>query len=146
SISNADCGMARTDGCLLPRIGMDPCEPRNTRCAATIPSKKRFDELGRNHPGNARGGGPMSLAIARKIADAVLYEGYVLYPYRPSSLKNQFRWQFGIVAPPSWDGDPSFMQTECKIEPQGSPLLDVIIRFLQVQQKTTEWDEGIERV
>ncbi len=88
----------------------------------------------------------MSLAMARKIADAVLYEGYVLYPYRPSSLKNQFRWQFGIVAPRSWDGDPSFMQTECKIEPQGSPVVDVVVRFLQVQQKTGEWDEGVERV
>ncbi len=87
----------------------------------------------------------MSLAIARKIADAVLYEGYVLYPYRPSSLKNQFRWQFGVVAPRSWDGDPSLMQTECGIEPEASPVLDVVVRFLQVQPKTNEWDEGIER-
>jgi hypothetical protein len=88
----------------------------------------------------------MSFELARKIADAVLYEGYVLYPYRSSSLKNQFRWQFGVVAPRSWDGDPSFMQTECLIEPGGQPLcLDVTVRFLQVQQKTSEWDEGIER-
>jgi hypothetical protein len=87
----------------------------------------------------------MSFEMARKIANAVLYEGYVLYPYRPSSLKNQFRWQFGVVAPRSWDGDPSFMQTECLIEPDGSPVVDVTVRFLQVHPKTSEWDEGIER-
>jgi len=31
--------------------------------------------------------------IARQIADAVLYEGYLLYPYRASARKNQIRWQ-----------------------------------------------------
>jgi hypothetical protein len=87
----------------------------------------------------------MSFAAARKIADAVLYEGYVLYPYRPSSLKNQFRWQFGVIAPPAWADDPSFMQTECRIEPQGAASIDVLVRFLQVQPKTEEWDEGVER-
>ena len=40
-----------------------------------------------------------TFARARKVADAVLYEGYVLYPYRASSRKNQVRWQFGVVAP-----------------------------------------------
>lgn len=87
---------------------------------------------------------PFSTAL--KVADAVLYEGYLLYPYRPSSRKNQFRWQFGVVAPKSWDGDPCFTQTECLIEPQGSPVIEVMVRFLQVQPKTGNWDEGIERV
>ena len=36
----------------------------------------------------------------RAIADAVLYEGYLLYPYRANSGKNQSRWQFGVVGPP----------------------------------------------
>ena len=39
-------------------------------------------------------------AVARAVADAVLYEGYVLYPYRASARKNQMRWQFGVLAPP----------------------------------------------
>ena len=39
---------------------------------------------------------------ARAIADAVLYEGYLLYPYRATSAKNQSRWQFGVVGPPGW--------------------------------------------
>ncbi|MGH9072785.1 MAG: hypothetical protein ACRDZQ_01495, partial [Acidimicrobiales bacterium] len=38
-------------------------------------------------------------ARARLVADAVLYEGYVLYPYRASAQKNQARWQFGVLAP-----------------------------------------------
>ena len=37
---------------------------------------------------------------ARTIADAVLYEGYLLYPYRATSRKNQSRWQFGVLGPP----------------------------------------------
>lgn len=36
---------------------------------------------------------------ARSVADAVLYEGYLLYPYRATSRKNQSRWQFGVLGP-----------------------------------------------
>ena len=36
---------------------------------------------------------------ARAVADAVLYEGYLLYPYRANSSKNQSRWQFGVLGP-----------------------------------------------
>ena len=42
----------------------------------------------------------MTLDAVRAIADAVLYEGYLLYPYRASSSKNQSRWQFGVLGPP----------------------------------------------
>jgi hypothetical protein len=42
----------------------------------------------------------MSLAAARAVADAVLYEGYLLYPYRASAAKNRSRWQFGVLGPP----------------------------------------------
>ena len=36
---------------------------------------------------------------ARKVADAILYEGYLLYPYHKASLKNQVRFQFGVLMP-----------------------------------------------
>ena len=36
---------------------------------------------------------------ARAVADAVLYEGYVLYPYRASAAKNRVRWQWGVLMP-----------------------------------------------
>ena len=42
----------------------------------------------------------MTLALARLAADAVLYEGYLLYPYRSTAAKNQVRWQFGVLGPP----------------------------------------------
>jgi hypothetical protein len=93
----------------------------------------------------------VSFERARRIADAVLYEGYVLYPYRPSATKNRFRWQFGVVAPRAWSdfgGDSWEMQTECLVEPCGSPVLEIMIRFLQVRAKDSgpaEWEEGIER-
>ena len=82
---------------------------------------------------------------AERIADAVLYEGYVLYPYRASAAKNQFRWQFGVIAPrpPHDEGEPWFAQTEClaaiagAFAPSGSTIerqaarLTVRVRFLR---------------
>jgi hypothetical protein len=93
----------------------------------------------------------MKFDLARKIADAVLYEGYILYPYRPSAVKNQFRWQFGVIAPRAWSeaggGEPWEMQTECLIKANGSTRIEVVVRFLQVQPRNGEgtWEEGIER-
>jgi hypothetical protein len=79
----------------------------------------------------------MNLAIVDKIAKAVLYEGYMLYPYRPSSVKNQQRWNFGVLTPQSYSeaqkGSEAWtMQTECLVE--GSPWtrLEVRVRFLQL--------------
>src|SRR5690242_4362315 len=37
-----------------------------------------------------------------QVADAVLYEGYLLWPYRRSALKNQRRWTFGCVLPEAY--------------------------------------------
>ena len=45
---------------------------------------------------------PAHLEHARKVADAVLYEGYLLYPYRRSSQKNRTRFQFGVLMPPPY--------------------------------------------
>jgi hypothetical protein len=96
----------------------------------------------------------VSLDAVRSIADAVLYEGYILYPYRASSQKNQSRWQFGVVMAPGYAAaDPSeasFTQAECVLEHTGRPVVQVILRFLQVQRRTTEgpgqaWDEAVER-
>jgi hypothetical protein len=82
---------------------------------------------------------------ARKVADAVLYEGYVLYPYRASAAKNQVRWQFGVVAPrehcEAEGGERWRMQTEVLVE--GSrPIVDMKLRFLRVQTRTVEDASG----
>jgi len=79
---------------------------------------------------------------AQRIADAVLFEGYVLYPYRASAAKNVYRWQFGVVAPraPREDGEPSFAQTACVIR-GGSGRLFVRVRFLRPAGQ--QWLEGV---
>jgi hypothetical protein len=98
----------------------------------------------------------MSLDGVRRVADAVLYEGYILYPYRASAQKNRSRWQFGVLMPPAYAAaDPSetpMVQAECVFEHSGEPAIDVVVRFLQVQRRTATgpagpgvWDEAVER-
>ncbi len=41
----------------------------------------------------------MNFEAVEKIAAAVLYEGYILYPYRPTAIKNRQRWNFGTLYP-----------------------------------------------
>ena len=84
----------------------------------------------------------MSFAVAQKIADAVLYEGYLLYPYRASSDKNRVRFQFGVVAPQDHslaDGSETWeMQTEVLLEAGQAAAIDVRVRFLQLQARDVE--------
>lgn len=82
----------------------------------------------------------MNTAIVDKIARAVLYEGYLLYPYRESALKNQQRWNFGVLFPPAWaaaqtGSDRSYFQMECLAEAAAAATLDVMVRFLDVQSQ-----------
>ena len=109
---------------------------------------------------------------AQRVADAVLWEGYVLYPYRASAAKNQVRWQYGVLAPKPYceaDGYERWtMQTECVLEFGLEASVDVKLRYLQVQTRTVEeavgdgfkavaeldvdgqlwasWDEAVEHV
>jgi hypothetical protein len=85
-------------------------------------------------------------ADVEPIADAVMYEGYVLYPYRASAVKNQFRWQFGVVAPRAYSersGTESWhTQTECVLESRGAARLTVRVRCLHLQRRTLERPSG----
>src|SRR3954454_19294147 len=73
----------------------------------------------------------------RQIADAVLYEGYMLWPYRRSAMKNTRRWTFGGVYPSAWSeshpDDRSLMQAQVLV--MGSPAVDVNVRFLHVVRR-----------
>lgn len=88
----------------------------------------------------------MSTRVAEQIADAVLYEGYVLYPYRASSPKNRLRWQIGLVTPQHFaeavGSDPWFTHTECLAEIKPGATLDVRVRCLHIQQRTIETPQG----
>ena len=98
----------------------------------------------------------------RKIADAVLYEGYILWPYRRSATKNRQRWTFGGVYPPAHarehPDDPCVLRAQVLLE--GSDDLDVRVRFLHVVERSLvradgervdeldghlAWDEATER-
>ena len=81
----------------------------------------------------------------------MIYEGYVLYPYRASAAKNQLRWQFGVLAPRPFSertsSEPWAMQTECVLEAPASALVRVQVRFLRVQARLVQQarpDEGDE--
>jgi hypothetical protein len=102
----------------------------------------------------------------RRIADAVLYEGYLLWPYRRSALKNQRRFTFGCVFPEGWAArhpdDRAAFRAECLVEGD-DPFVEVGVRFLQfvdrqvlrhgapVDEATTggerhlSWEEATER-
>jgi hypothetical protein len=79
---------------------------------------------------------------ARAVADAILYEGYLLYPYRQSARKNQARFQFGVLMPPAYaavdDSEPSASQTECLVECPDDARVEIAVRFLHVQRRTVE--------
>jgi hypothetical protein len=88
----------------------------------------------------------MTIALARLAADAVLYEGYLLYPYRSTAAKNQVRWQFGVLAPPGaavagW-GEESDLAVECLLRPDGAAEVTVHLRFLQLQRRQAQRADG----
>ena len=78
----------------------------------------------------------MNQALVHKIASAVLYEGYILYPYRPS-VKNRQRWTFGGLVPRTYsqsqgEAEPWEMQTECLMTGGAGTAISVSVRFLQL--------------
>jgi hypothetical protein len=108
----------------------------------------------------------MNRLLVDQIADAVLYEGYLLYPYRPS-VKNRQRWTFGGLYPRSYSEaqsgtDPWTSQTECLVHAGEGGRLGVWVRFLHLQLRRVEglgaqpsrnpsfegpatWQEAVER-
>jgi hypothetical protein len=83
----------------------------------------------------------MTTSALDRLVAATLYEGYILYPYRPSSVKNQVRWTFGGVHPRAWSEasggtDPWMAQTECLMRHGAAAGVDVHVRFLQLVTRT----------
>jgi hypothetical protein len=88
-----------------------------------------------------------SFQSVEKIADAVLYEGYILYPYRQSSTKNQQRWNFGTLYPRQYaeaqrPKEPYRFVSECLMRVESEATLNLRIRFLQLIRDETEWERG----
>ena len=96
----------------------------------------------------------MNFAAVEKIAAAILYEGYILYPYRPSAIKNRQRWNFGTLYPRVYaqaqrPEEPYRLVAECLVESDAEATLDVRLRFLQLLRQPNApalaWDEAVER-
>lgn len=97
----------------------------------------------------------MNRALVDPIADAVLYEGYILYPYRPSA-KNRQRWTFGGLYPESYcrgrTGDASEQRTECLVRGSSETRFEAVVRFLHLTARDVgaidpplaAWPEGEE--
>lgn len=96
--------------------------------------------LGEYYAG-ARDGEAMNTRAVDAIANAVLYEGYMLYPYRPSSVKNRQRFNFGVLYPKSYSDaqagtDEWSMHTECLVEADAGCAVEVRIRFLKMVNRS----------
>ncbi|MFI1912970.1 hypothetical protein [Nocardia sp. NPDC020380] len=91
-------------------------------------------------------GADMVRAHARAVADAVLYEGYLLYPYRANSRKNQSRWQFGVLGPQGAAadglGEDSELRAQFLLEGTDTTTLTLALRFLQLQQRAVHDSDG----
>ena len=102
----------------------------------------------------------MNFDGAEKIAAAILYEGYILYPYRPTAIKNRQRWNFGTLYPRVYaqaqrPEEPFRLVTECLVVADETASLDVRLRFLQLVRQeqsvpplidpSLAWDEAVER-
>ena len=100
----------------------------------------------------------MNLARVEQITKAVLYEGYMLYPYRPSSVKNRQRFNFGVLYPEAYSDaqegtEPCSMRTECLIRGNRDSVIEARLRFLHLQIRSRHdssslpdsWQEAVER-
>jgi hypothetical protein len=102
----------------------------------------------------------MNFDGVEKIAAAILYEGYILYPYRPTAIKNRQRWNFGTLYPRVYaqaqrPEEPFRLVAECMVVADETASLDVRLRFLQLVRQeqsvpllsdpSLAWDEAVER-
>jgi hypothetical protein len=102
----------------------------------------------------------MNFESVEKIASAVLYEGYILYPYRATAIKNRQRWNFGTLYPRVYaqaqrPEEPFRLVAECLALAGREATLDVRLRFLELIPReigsealtdpSLEWNEAVER-
>jgi hydrogenase maturation protease len=83
----------------------------------------------------------MSRDDVAAVARALLYEGYMLYPYRPSAVKNRQRFNFGVLYPEAYSRrqgglEPWLTQTECIVLGSADTLVDVEVGFLHLVTRT----------
>jgi hypothetical protein len=86
------------------------------------------------------------------LARALLYEGYLLYPYRADAVKNRHRFTFGGLYPRAWcerqaGSDSHLCRTECLVVGKDARV-EVEIRFLHLRERVLDgapFQDGVER-
>lgn len=123
--------------------GEAPAEPLPCGSAGASPSRSQAANRQSSH-------------LVQRIADAILYEGYILYPYRPS-VKNRQRWSFGGLYPEAYcraqgDAEVAGNQTECLVRGGQNTVLEILVRFLHLTARQVgelapplaEWPDSAE--
>ncbi len=96
----------------------------------------------------------MNFTSIEAVADAVLFEGYMLYPYRPSAIKNRQRWNFGTLYPRQFAEIQSpperwKFSAEVLLQADEQTMLSARVRFLQltapVEEDSESWEQGFAR-
>jgi len=96
----------------------------------------------------------MNFTPVAQIAETLLYEGYALYPYRATAVKNQQRWTFGCLLPPTFpqptgSAEGSNLQCECLVLGGLTTQIEIAARFLQLTTPTDGatrvWNEASAR-
>jgi hydrogenase maturation protease len=105
----------------------------------------------------------MTFDSAQAIAAAILYEGYILYPYRPTAVKNRQRWNFGTLYPRIYaeaqrPEEPFQLVAECLAMADANACVEIKVSFLQLLRKQVSsaaepaltdpslaWEEAVER-
>jgi hydrogenase maturation protease len=103
------------------------------------------------------GNSEMNTANIDRLISSMLYEGYLLYPYRPS-LKNAKRWTFGAVYPREFaaarsGSERSMVSARVLIVGERSATIDGEVRFLHLIERVERdaprgpliWHEAEER-
>ncbi|MEP6950700.1 MAG: hypothetical protein ABI863_15550 [Ginsengibacter sp.] len=84
-------------------------------------------------------------SILENITRTLLYEGYALYPYHRSAIKNQKPIPFGVVFPQRYNiynaHAHSKMQTQCIVTGSDDLTINISMRFLHL--KKTELFEKV---
>lgn len=96
----------------------------------------------------------MNFEPLEAIANAVLFEGYMLYPYRPSAMKNRQRWNFGTLYPCAFAEAQNpkerwQFKAQILVEADESTTLVARVRFLQLaapqDRNAQNWEKGFTR-
>jgi hypothetical protein len=93
----------------------------------------------------------MNFTSVEAVANAVLFEGYILYPYRPSAIKNRQRWNFGTLYPRGFaetlrPPERWRFAAQILIEASEQTRLTARVRFVQLavagEESAESWERG----